>query len=186
MILATTRTNHGRLIAANIAKRFKSGPAASSNAAQPKHKDRYNYNRSSVLSFEDDQQHATYKRVTARELASYRTPPRKVKMLARDFIHDSLYNPHYGYFPKNATIFSSDTPFDFTQLDNLAHFQDQVARRYVEYGIVPAPGEGPGRQVWHTPTELFKVCQGSQLNSANVDRSERLASLGTVKPLLRI
>ncbi|KAG8923426.1 hypothetical protein FRC01_012762 [Tulasnella sp. 417] len=164
MNLATARTNHGRLIAANIAKRYKSGPATSPAAGQPKHKDRYNYNRSSLISFDDDpQQHASYKRVTARELASYRTPPRKVKMLARDFIHDSLYNPNYGYFPKNATIFSSDTPFDFTQLHNLAHFQDQVARRYVEYGIVPAPGEGPGRQVWHTPTELFKPWYGQAI-----------------------
>jgi hypothetical protein len=32
-----------------------------------------------------------------------------------------------------------------------------VAERYAEYGAVTVAGEGPGRQIWHTPTELFKV-----------------------------
>lgn len=33
-----------------------------------------------------------YRRVTATDLANYREPPTRVKMLVRDFIDDSLYN----------------------------------------------------------------------------------------------
>ena len=35
------------------------------------------------------------------------------------------------------------------------YFDGAVAQRYVEYG--QDPHTGPGRQIWHTPTELFKV-----------------------------
>ena len=79
-------------------------------------------------------------------------------MLVRDFIEDSLYNPNYGYFPKQATIFNAnDTPFDFTTLRDSAEFQEEVASRYADYGADDF--NGPGRQLWHTPTELFKVCR---------------------------
>lgn len=75
-------------------------------------------------------------------------------MLVRDFIDDSLYNPHYGYFPKQATIFTATDPIDFRAMRNSAAFQDEVARRYEQFEV---DDEGPGRQIWHTPTELFKV-----------------------------
>ncbi|OBZ73669.1 NADH dehydrogenase [ubiquinone] complex I, assembly factor 7 [Grifola frondosa] len=74
-------------------------------------------------------------------------------MLVRDFIEDSLYNPHYGYFPKQATIFTSSETIDFASLRNGTHFQQEVAKRYAAYGL---DTDGPGRQIWHTPTELFK------------------------------
>lgn len=122
-----------------------------------KPKEKFNYNRSSISLFDETDAYASHKRVTAEALSVYRKPPRKVKMLARDFIHDSLYNPHYGYFPKNAVIFSQDEPFDFTQMKDLTHFTEEVALRYAERGTHNALGEGPGRQIWHTPTELFKV-----------------------------
>jgi hypothetical protein len=32
-----------------------------------------------------------------------------------------------------------------------------VAERYRDYRLEAGIGTGPGRQVWHTPTELFKV-----------------------------
>src|SRR4051812_2926617 len=51
--------------------------------------------------------------VDANSLEKEHTPPHGVKMLVRDFIEDSLYNPNYGYFPKQATIFSGkETTFD--------------------------------------------------------------------------
>jgi hypothetical protein len=37
-------------------------------------------------------QHASHRRVTAQDLAHRKEPPTKVKMLVREFIHDSLYN----------------------------------------------------------------------------------------------
>lgn len=93
-------------------------------------------------------------------------------MLVRDFIDDSLYNvsllcfikircliqkPHYGYFPKNATIFTPPAKgFDFSSFRDATAFQEAVAERYdTEYDD---NRPGLGRQVWHTPTELFKVC----------------------------
>jgi hypothetical protein len=93
-------------------------------------------------------------------------------MLVRDFIDDSLYNvslfgvvidkaltqkPNYGYFPKNATIFTPPAKgFDFSSFRDATAFQEAVAERYdTEYDD---NRPGLGRQVWHTPTELFKVC----------------------------
>ncbi|KAI6008969.1 hypothetical protein EDC04DRAFT_3122888 [Pisolithus marmoratus] len=82
-------------------------------------------------------------------------------MLVRDFIEDALYNPHYGYFSKQATILTApreeNEGFDFNGCKDGAHFESAVASWYMECGSVTET-EGPGRQVWHTPTELFKVC----------------------------
>lgn len=124
---------------------------------------------------------ASYQFVNARTLRKHTTPPRKVRMLARDFIDDSLYNPHYGYFPKQAVIFDPGAAlveqqgqeglqledpkeikrrrlhgFDFSKMKNIADWDRTVAETY---GIIEEAheGSGPGRQVWHTPTELFKV-----------------------------
>lgn len=75
-------------------------------------------------------------------------------MLVRDFIEDSLYNPNYGYFPKQATIFTASDPIKFHNVRDSAQFQEEVAERYEPF---ETDIEGPGRQIWHTPTELFKV-----------------------------
>lgn len=78
-------------------------------------------------------------------------------MLVRDFIEDSLYNPHYGYFPRQATIFTATDPINFNAMRNAVQFQEEVAKRYQAFEV---DEEGPGRQIWHTPTELFKVRWG--------------------------
>ncbi|KAJ9098272.1 hypothetical protein QFC21_004601 [Naganishia friedmannii] len=102
-------------------------------------------------------------------------------------------SPHYGYFAKQATIFSTrpsstssstvvsspaaSAATDITSHPNLTSFQEAIAEAYErEYGaqVYPAgTGEGAGddvavggsgkggkgglgRQVWHTPTELFR------------------------------
>ena len=75
-------------------------------------------------------------------------------MLVRDFIEDSLYNPNYGYFPRQATIFTATDPINFKDMRNASEFQAEVAKRYEAFEV---DEEGPGRQIWHTPTELFKV-----------------------------
>lgn len=159
--------------------------------------------------------------MTAKDLRHRREPPTRVKMLVRDFIDDSLYNvskpsfgmrysevnraktacscqPHYGYFSKQATIFSSSTPsssastssaspastgFDITSFPNLTAFQESVAAKYEDvYGeIIQAESTevengqagkgvekgGLGRQVWHTPTELFRVSRLNQIQKDN-------------------
>jgi hypothetical protein len=110
------------------------------------------------VSFSDavDPDVSGYDLVTANDLEKNTEPPRRVRMLVRDFIEDSLYNPNYGYFPKQATIFTQEnTRINFSRLRNEAHFQAEVSRHYAAFGATET--EGPGRQIWHTPTELFKV-----------------------------
>lgn len=127
-------------------------------------------------------------------------------MLARDFIDDSLYNPNYGYFPKQAVIFDPDAVvdaqklrdvmqetagpatsitaggsaqmhssveqaekqakavgrrrrqgFDFASMRNMSDWDRTVAETYGLLEDADEKTSGLGRQVWHTPTELFKV-----------------------------
>lgn len=134
----------------------QSRPRRDYSTGPSKSKDRIDYNANAFFSNSDNAtDKAEYRVVTANELESCREPPKRVKMLVRDFIEDSLYNPHYGYFPKQATIFSSaDTMVDFSKIRNGNQFQELVAERYVGYGMDKA---GPGRQIFHTPTELFRV-----------------------------
>ncbi|KAJ7019461.1 S-adenosyl-L-methionine-dependent methyltransferase [Mycena alexandri] len=80
-------------------------------------------------------------------------------MLVRDWIEDSLYNPNYGYFPKQAVIFDTQhTTFDFGSLRNAVDFDVEIGKQYAAYGA--DEHHGPGRQIWHTPTELFKPWYG--------------------------
>ncbi|KAJ7181061.1 DUF185-domain-containing protein [Mycena filopes] len=123
--------------------------------------DRWNYNSSSLLEGDAKSQEelAAYPIVDANRLEKGTKPPRQVKMLVRDWIEDSLYNPHYGYFPKQAVIFDTQhTTFDFGSLRNLVEFDVEVAKQYAAYGA--DEHHGPGRQIWHTPTELFKPWYG--------------------------
>lgn len=46
-----------------------------------------------------------YVRLDAADCAARLKPPNCAKMLTREFIHDSLYNPNYGYFSKKAQVF---------------------------------------------------------------------------------
>ncbi|KAJ7631328.1 S-adenosyl-L-methionine-dependent methyltransferase [Mycena polygramma] len=124
--------------------------------------DKWNFNESSLLDGGDSKSHHelnSYRLVDANELEKCTSPPREVKMLVRDWIEDSLYNPNYGYFPKQAVIFDTKhTTFDFEKLRNSVEFQVEVSRQYAAYGADEL--QGPGRQIWHTPTELFKPWYG--------------------------
>ncbi|WFD25703.1 hypothetical protein MNAN1_000669 [Malassezia nana] len=79
--------------------------------------------------------------VTANELARSKTRPRSVRMLTRDFIHDSLYNPHYGYFSRQAELLPSskkeatdiDTAFPFNAIKNETDFMKEVQLRYMAF-----------------------------------------------------
>ena len=128
-------------------------PLKKKNPGEPK--DKWNYNKASFSEIPEEDVN-DYKLVNANELEREMTPPGGVKMLVRDFIEDSLYNPHYGYFVKQATIFDTkSTQFDFPSLRDSTEFQEEVAKKYTAYGLDKP--DGPGRQLWHTPTELFKV-----------------------------
>ena len=142
-------------------------------------RDKWNYNTTSFIE-NPGAEHVEYQLVDANLLETATTPPRKVKMLARDFIEDSLYNPNYGYFPKHATIFDTQgSVVDFSNLRDSVEFQEEVAQKYAAYGA--DRHDGPGRQLWHTPTELFKVHPLIHLllSHAVIVCSLRLYSLGT-------
>jgi hypothetical protein len=76
------------------------------------------------------------------------------QVLARDFIHDSLYNPEYGYFSKRAIIFSFPQDVEFNGMKDLSEFDKTVKGLYDKYDDLQVD---EALQVWHTPTELFKV-----------------------------
>lgn len=68
-----------------------------------------------------------------------------------------MYNPNYGYFPKEAVIFSPKTPFDFNGFRNTDDFEVELAARYSEFeDKLDAIEQNDVRQLWFTPTELFK------------------------------
>jgi hypothetical protein len=134
---------------------------SSSSSTKPglrttKERDKLNYNTTVSFDEHPDSEHVNYPLVSAEDLEQNRQPPTCVKMLVRDFIEDSLYNPHYGYFPQQATIVTSaEDSFDFSTLKDSNEFQEELGKRYAQYS--QGKMDGPGRQLWHTPTELFKV-----------------------------
>lgn len=78
---------------------------------------------------------------------------------------DSLYNPSYGYFSKEAVIFSPGEPFDFNSMRDELEFQADLGRRYTEFEdlLDEKEGESATRQLWHTPTELFRPFYGEAI-----------------------
>ncbi|KAG0154522.1 hypothetical protein PDIDSM_90 [Penicillium digitatum] len=111
-----------------------------------------------------DEEYKKYPTVTAKELRNRRERPRQVKMLTREFIDDSLYNPHYGYFSKHATIFSPGEPFDFNNIEDGPAFHKLLGQRYTEFeDKLDATKLDIARQLWHTPTELFRPYYGETI-----------------------
>ncbi|OJI97857.1 hypothetical protein ASPVEDRAFT_126300 [Aspergillus versicolor CBS 583.65] len=85
-------------------------------------------------------------------------------MLTREFIDDSLYNPHYGYFSKHATIFSPGEPFDFNHIEDGPAFHRMLGERYAEFeDVLDEKQPDEARQLWHTPTELFRPYYGETI-----------------------
>ncbi|RKP15415.1 S-adenosyl-L-methionine-dependent methyltransferase [Piptocephalis cylindrospora] len=103
-----------------------------------------------------------YPRLDATATAKLTSPPRSCSMLVRDHVHDALYNPHYGYFSKQALIFSP-SPYVFGTIRSTAHFQDLLAADYAQLEEELGEVDDVARQLWHTPTELFQPWYGYAL-----------------------
>ncbi|KAK0630169.1 S-adenosyl-L-methionine-dependent methyltransferase [Bombardia bombarda] len=127
--------------------------------------------RTSLLQQDMTNEYKRYPMLTADDLRGRKERPRRVKMLMRDFIEDSLYNPNYGYFSKQVVIFTpGDEPFDFPNIDDETEFQNDLTRRYVKFEdqldeIAPSDT----RQLWYTPTELFSPYYGEAIARYLVD-----------------
>lgn len=77
---------------------------------------------------------------------------------------DSLYNPHYGYFSKQATIFTPGEPFDFNNIEDGPAFHQLLGQRYIEFeDRLDETNPNEARQLWHTPTELFRPYYGETI-----------------------
>ncbi|KAF2485349.1 S-adenosyl-L-methionine-dependent methyltransferase [Neohortaea acidophila] len=120
--------------------------------------------RTSFFPADKAEEFKKYPFVTSDSLRSRRERPRRVKMLMRDFIEDSLYNPNYGYFSKHVTIFSNEHPFDFPSIKDEPDFYRQLSQRYAEFeDKLDEDAYDEARQLWHTPTELFKPYYGEAI-----------------------
>lgn len=162
---------------------FSQAPKVSSKSRrsqQSSANERFNYNSNPFDHSDISDPHLShYPLLTASQLSAFSSPPKRVRLLTRDFIDDALYNPNYGYFNQQAVIFDPDEAvqkqdignqqqlpqqgFKFNEIRNSSAFDREVLRRYGvlegEQSSVALPGRdaSSARQVWHTPTELFKV-----------------------------
>ena len=77
---------------------------------------------------------------------------------------DSLYNPSYGYFSKQVVIFTPGEPFDFNGLQDEPEFHSLLGQRYTEFeDKLDQKEPNETRQLWHTPTELFRPYYGEAI-----------------------
>ncbi|KAF3762202.1 DUF185-domain-containing protein [Cryphonectria parasitica EP155] len=153
--------HHGRQLQQSRALSSGSGRGPPISTAE---KERGWQQRNHVLPKDRSEEAQRYPLVTSRELRRSTERPRRVKMLMRDFIEDSLYNPHYGYFSKQVVIFTPGEPFDFPLIRDELEFHSLLSRRYTEFeDALDVDNPSETRQLWYTPTELFRPYYGEAI-----------------------
>ena len=99
--------------------------------------------------------------------------------LMREFIHDCLYNPSYGYFNKNVNIFQASNPIPFNVLKDQNDYMKKLKKLYeVSYHSYQSTEEilntnfkESFQQLWHTPSELFKPFYGRAVTKFIISQS---------------
>ncbi len=76
--------------------------------------------------------------------------------LVREFVHDCLYNPEYGYFSRIVNIFDGGQPINFKGLRD----QEDYVRHLHSLYRNQSRNDDEYYQLWHTPSELFKPWYG--------------------------
>ena len=82
------------------------------------------------------------------------------KYYYRHFIHNSLYNPFYGYFSVHAQVLENDQKkqlLDFKRIKNNDDFLWRLANLYSD---IDNDHSSKHLQLWHTPTEIFQPFYG--------------------------
>lgn len=95
--------------------------------------------------------HAAYPLKTSKDTESLTKPPINTKMLVRDFIDDSLFNPSYGFYSKPTASPYADIE-EMEQEEDHIQYMSRLAKsrgRINHHNI---------QQLRYTLTELFKVC----------------------------
>ncbi|CAF9931570.1 MAG: hypothetical protein GOMPHAMPRED_005947 [Gomphillus americanus] len=127
--------------------------------------------RNDFMSVDKAAEYQRYEMVTADDLRGRKQRPRRVKMLMRDFIEDSLYNPNYGYFSKQVTIFNPGDAFQFNAMADEAEFYKLLSIRYKQFeDELDTVSLNETRQLWHTPTELFRPYYGEAIARSLVEQ----------------
>lgn len=96
----------------------------------------YIYKNATNYPFQDQYPQDVFRRyplTTSAKMARSKHRPRKTKMLASDFIEDSLYNPNYGYFSKEVEIFHNEKPFDYNNIEDVDQFMEEWGKAYSKY-----------------------------------------------------
>lgn len=141
------------------------GPRTQKRVVSPEYD--YSVGPTTYVYTADENQEALdrYPLVNARILSQRKDRPRNVKMLAREFIDDSMYNSAYGYFARSAEIFTPSNPYDFNKMQNADEFLDKWASEYQKQKFKPGKANAgrASRQLWHTPSELFHPFYGQAL-----------------------
>ncbi|KAI8975192.1 S-adenosyl-L-methionine-dependent methyltransferase [Mycotypha africana] len=95
---------------------------------------------------------------TSRELRTQKIPPKRSKMLLRDFVDDALFNPNYGYYSSATSLLSS--PNKQSQMDR-ENVEDEHYIHYRNRGKVRRQQEQQQHMpLRYTLTELFKSLYG--------------------------